>query len=197
MTMPTLINQTNGAQYKAAYKKALSAISQAATLNNELEGWNFNDIQNSISIDYENGGNGFVEFNTGYSLKDLLSKQMKVVKFSQPWESWYIKYNSTDNYNRLEEAMGESGGQIMVCVTLADGISLIYDGARFQETGIAMIDVNSKKGPNKEVACDEPYSGEDDTCIVSNPTDVYPVTLSGNRILPASPAAKAVLYGKN
>ena len=31
MTMPTLMNQTNGAQYKAAYKKALSAISQGVT----------------------------------------------------------------------------------------------------------------------------------------------------------------------
>ena len=28
MTMPTLMNSTQGAQYKAAYKKALSAIAQ-------------------------------------------------------------------------------------------------------------------------------------------------------------------------
>ena len=37
MTMPTLMNSTQGAQYKAAYKKALSAISQAVTLNVALD----------------------------------------------------------------------------------------------------------------------------------------------------------------
>ena len=43
MTMPTLINQTNGAQYKAAYKKALSAISQGVTLNVALDDISFAD----------------------------------------------------------------------------------------------------------------------------------------------------------
>ena len=43
MTMPTLMNQTNGAQYKAAYKKALSAISQGITLNVALDGASFAD----------------------------------------------------------------------------------------------------------------------------------------------------------
>ncbi|MBP3924428.1 type II secretion system protein, partial [bacterium] len=43
MTMPTLMNQTNGAQYRTAYKKALSAISQAVTLNVALDEWNFAD----------------------------------------------------------------------------------------------------------------------------------------------------------
>ncbi|MBS6602730.1 MAG: type II secretion system protein, partial [Brachyspira sp.] len=32
MTMPTLMNSTNGAQYKTAYKKALSVLSQAVVL---------------------------------------------------------------------------------------------------------------------------------------------------------------------
>ena len=43
MTMPTLMNSTQGAQYKAAYKKALSALSQAVTLNVALDEWNFAD----------------------------------------------------------------------------------------------------------------------------------------------------------
>ena len=44
MTMPTLMNSTQGAQYKAAYKKALSALSQAVTLNVALDEWNFADL---------------------------------------------------------------------------------------------------------------------------------------------------------
>ena len=43
MTMPTLINQTNGAQYKAAFKKALSVISQGVTLNVALDDKSFAD----------------------------------------------------------------------------------------------------------------------------------------------------------
>ena len=45
MTMPTLMNQTNGAQYKAAYKKALSAISQAVTLNVALDDVSFAETE--------------------------------------------------------------------------------------------------------------------------------------------------------
>ena len=37
MTMPTLMNSTNGAQYKTAYKKALSVISQAIVMNVALD----------------------------------------------------------------------------------------------------------------------------------------------------------------
>ena len=45
MTMPTLMNSTQGAQYKAAYKKALSALSQGVTLNVALDGGSFADVQ--------------------------------------------------------------------------------------------------------------------------------------------------------
>ena len=44
MTMPTLMNSTQGAQYKAAYKKALSALSQAVVLNVALDDYNFADL---------------------------------------------------------------------------------------------------------------------------------------------------------
>lgn len=47
MTMPTLMNSTQGAQYKAAYKKALSALSQAVTLNVALDEWSFADADNT------------------------------------------------------------------------------------------------------------------------------------------------------
>ena len=50
MTMPTLMNQTQGAQYKTAYKKALSALSQAVTLNVALDEWNFADTNDDTNI---------------------------------------------------------------------------------------------------------------------------------------------------
>lgn len=33
-------------------------------------------------------------------------------------------------------------------------------------------------------------------CVVSNPTDIYPVEFYDQTIVPASAAARAVLYGK-
>ena len=60
---------------------------------------------------------------------------------------------------------------------------------------VGVIDVNGTKGPNKVVACDA-NTGGTTPCVVSNPTDIYPVEFYDQTILPASDAAKAVLYGK-
>ena len=57
-----------------------------------------------------------------------------------------------------------------------------------------IIDVNGQKGPNKVVACDGTTNTAD--CVVSNPTDVYPVMFYNQTVLPNSNAARAVLYGK-
>ena len=70
MTMPTLINQTNGAQYKAAYKKALSAISQAITLNVALEDIGFADAITASTKDQT----------AADSISGILRNRMNVVK---------------------------------------------------------------------------------------------------------------------
>ena len=56
-----------------------------------------------------------------------------------------------------------------------------------------VIDVNGEKNPNKEVKCDSGTTG--DNCQVSNPTDIYPVVMYDQTILPATRAGEAVLYG--
>ena len=59
-----------------------------------------------------------------------------------------------------------------------------------------VIDVNGEKNPNKIVNCDgKNWDAGDDTCKVSNPTDIYPVVMYDQTILPATRAAEAVLYG--
>ena len=66
----------------------------------------------------------------------------------------------------------------------------------------AFIDVNGQKAPNRLVACDTGSldttdSGKDDgACTVTNPTDIYPVFLYDQSIIPAAAAARAVLYAK-
>ena len=62
-----------------------------------------------------------------------------------------------------------------------------------------VIDVNGVKGPNKVVSCDNGTGGSAEgakACKVSNPTDIYPVVFYDQTILPASDAAKTVLFSK-
>ena len=93
MTMPTLINQTNGAQYRAAYKKALSAISQGVTLNVALDDISFADTKqggagaNSTSV----AGNG-----SGTTVASLLQSRMNIVKIAGVSDSGY----GTDDDNK-------------------------------------------------------------------------------------------------
>ena len=61
-----------------------------------------------------------------------------------------------------------------------------------------VIDVNGIKNPNKVVTCDgtgKAWNAGGEDCEVTNPTDIYPVIMYDQTILPATRAAEAVLYG--
>jgi len=183
MTMPTLINQTNGAQYKAAYKKALSAIAQAVTLNVALEDYDIKDLTGT------NEGVG--------TFLTLLQKRTNVVRSLE---------DAVDGYSI---SAGDSGA---VVPTSANTTVFFNDGSMFtfpkDTSGCTStnytaannkcrgyIDVNGLKGPNKVVKCDGETTGA--TCTVASPTDIYPVTFYDQTIIPHSNAARAVLYGKS
>ena len=73
MTMPTLINSTQGAQYKTAYKKALSVLSQAVVMNIALEDYDLSQTANGTKQGQEADG----EAQTLYT---LFKNRMNVVK---------------------------------------------------------------------------------------------------------------------
>ena len=198
MTMPTLINQTNGAQYKAAYKKALSAISQAITLNVALD-----DI-------------GFAELSTtenAKKLENILTSRMNVVNSTTTAYTGFpgtvkskvcvddqgaVKTCGTDETPNTDKEVTPDkflyfNDGSMFAYKEADAINCTKDSnnASAKECS-GVIDVNGAKGPNKVVSCD---TGSN-PCTVKSPTDIYPVVFYDQTILPASEAAKAVLYGK-
>ncbi len=189
MTMPTLMNQTNGAQYKAAYKKALSAISQAVTLNVALDDVSFADTLEGTA--------GSQAANTnGASIASLLTSRMNVVKATKA-DSTNAGYTISANGSTLTQAEANT------TLFFNDGSTFTFVGAEKGctqgQAGVTdhpcygYIDVNGPKGPNKVVKCS---SGSGDTCVVDNPTDVYPVVFYDQTILPNTAAARAVLYGK-
>lgn len=216
MTMPTLINSTQGAQYKAAYKKALSAISQGITLNVALDGTSFADAVAGTA-------GSTAKPTTGDSVASILNSRMNIVKAATASNSGYGMTGSgstaTSSFpgqitiNTCNEPGKNPGDQGCTAKTESitpDTFLFFNDGSMFafssanaagctsdEVTGVnkcsGVIDVNGTKGPNKVVACDNANS---DPCVVSNPTDIYPVEFYDQTILPASDAAKAVLYGK-
>ena len=254
MTMPTLINSTQGAQYKTAYKKALSVMSQAVVMNIALEDYDLsqtvagtNPTAASADDDEDATSAGGVQ-----SIYDLFKNRMNVVKVASTGDfvatdgqanTW--KLVGFDNNENLDDAdnfvAGTSsttkGDDDDVITTTGghgatkkfseyigtdtwaanntvlffnDGITFIFDNTQ-QNCAAAtattsdsyctgFIDVNGQKAPNRLVSCDNgTLDGEgtdNGNCTVTNPTDIYPVALYDQSIVPASAAARAVLYAK-
>ena len=202
MTMPTLINQTNGAQYRAAFKKELSVISQAVTLNVALEDFDFSDLSGTSGT-------------SSGTLTELLQNRANVVRVAQTSDL------STEGYKPIFDSGRQQGdadvkitgpsdnsptGMGDTAVMFNDGSMFIYTVASAKECSdttateegvskskkcIGWFDVNGMKGPNKETKCD---SGDDKTCSVKIPTDIFPVQFYDQTILPNSGAGRAVLY---
>ena len=223
MTMPTLINQTNGAQYRAAYKKALSAISQGVTLNVALDDISFADTDTASSAASTAGQK---------SIAGILMSRMNVVKTGETaYENFPTGMKATACTKTETVGTGDDAKEVTTVVDcgtegakaddedITTNMFLYFnDSSVFafdkddtgctQTSSIAAnnhfcygaIDVNGAKGPNKMVTCDGETTGsavgKGKKCEVKSPTDVYPVVYYDQTILPASDAGRAVLYGK-
>lgn len=189
MTMPTLMNSTNGAQYRTAYKKALSVLSQAVVLNVALDDFDLSQTSSEQT--------GKTDTASVYA---LFMNRMNVVKTADA--------NSADDWKASNGNTVKFGKSATTNYTLFfnDGITFTFpkDVAACTEgnatVGYApcfgVIDINGAKNPNRLVNCDGENWDDDVTdCTVTNPTDMYPVKFYDQSILPASSAAEAVLYG--
>lgn len=205
MTMPTLINSTQGAQYKAAYKKALSALSQAVTLNMALDEWNFSDLSATGEGD-DKAANGT------YNMTSMLKARMNVVREETGWGN--IKLANGQPYS-----IGNGGTDGDDSVTLEEGNTTLFfnDGIMFSFPKFSenctrgadgstelkdidascrgFIDVNGVKAPNRLIKCDN-AGATDANCQIKSPTDVYPVIFYDQTVTPNSIPARAVLYSK-
>ena len=234
MTMPTLINSTQGAQYKTAYKKALSVLSQAVVMNIALEDY---DLSQTV----ENGVNTKDHTDEAQTLYSLFKNRMNVVKVADSTDFPDTAVNGEANFYKViaigsdtdkpsdDHFSADNGGSTALTAWVTanapfgdktymfmnDGIAFIFDNAQHEcaaETAtttdqycFGWIDVNGQKGPNRVVECDtgsyvagtSAENPEDEaTCVVTNPTDIYPVMFYDQSIVPATAAGRAVLYAK-
>ncbi|PWL78731.1 hypothetical protein DBY21_03630 [Candidatus Gastranaerophilales bacterium] len=244
MTMPTLINSTQGAQYKTAYKKALSVMSQAVVMNIALEDYDLSQVvagtNDAAAVEGDDDDTPATTVGGAQSLYDLFKNRMNVVKVASTsdfqgdtqGETDYYKIINVDSadktdYTAFATLHGGQGGNAFPVLTTGgkwpqnltmlffnDGITFIFDNTQANCAAatattndhycFGFIDVNGQKAPNRVVACDGASasktidgSGTDNAnCVVTNPTDIYPVALYDQSVVPASAAARAVLYAK-
>ena len=87
--MPTLMNSTNGAQYKTAYKKALSVLSQAVVLNVALDDYDMSQATETSAAKATDGSSA--------SLYNLFNNRMNVVKTATTGTGWKASNNAKLN----------------------------------------------------------------------------------------------------
>ncbi len=221
MTIPTLISNTNGAQFKTAYKKALSTLNQAAVMNVALEDYDFSSL---VKADADSQ-DGSVNRSMAYILKQRMQSATDItdsytfpssVKFSAEYtcsstdisaagEGDPCKDKSAGDEVTKETTVTPSATDYAV-YAFADGTSFAYNinaescTNKGTDDCIGWIDVNGATNPNQVIACTSGSEGGtgDDVCEVSASgiTDVYPVYFYGQTVEPASDAARAVLFGK-
>ena len=251
MTMPTLINSTQGAQYKTAFKKSLTVLSQAVVMNIALNDYDLSQVVSGDNYNDSQPAGGAAAANTGaQTLYDLFSNRLNIVRTANTSEfqgdvgaaTEYIIVSNTDKDDYEGFAANHGGGgndaaqgtggtnsfpdlsaadgsttvkwpANLTMLFMNDGITFIFDNGQSNcqaaNAGLGItdnycfgfIDVNGQKAPNRVVRCDtaitEGSEGEDDyTCTVSSPTDIYPIAMYDQSIIPASAAARAVLYNK-
>ena len=241
MTMPTLINSTQGAQYKTAFKKSLTVLSQAVVMNIALNDYDLSQVvagDNATDTDDAEGAQ---------SLYDIFHNRLNIVREASSKsfntdagdsEQWII-VSDTDAAERTtfagEQTHGNANASTFTAslagagangaastwpenttiLMMNDGIAFIFDNTQQNciqaddRIGVAkdnycygFIDVNGQKAPNRVVQCDGGVGAvqaadiDDNTCQVSSPTDIYPIAFYNQSVIPASSAARAVLYNK-
>lgn len=246
MTMPTLINSTQGAQYKTAFKKSLTVLSQAVVMNIALNDYDLSQVvqgTNAVAED-EDAGTTATAAGGAQSLYDLFSQRLNIVRTAAgsdfnadagSSDQWII-VSDTDATDRTTYKTNHCEGtcandypgftlttgtwdEDATIIMMNDGISFIFDNTQSdchqtdERIGVGndsycfgFIDVNGQKAPNRIVQCDGGFTGgtsssgtagaDDATCQVSNPTDIYPIAMYNQSVIPASAAARAVLYNK-
>ena len=191
MTMPTLINNTNGAQFKTAYKKALSVLSQAVVMNIALEDYDLAGASANPP-----SGAGETPTDTGISsLYKMFSDRTNGTLVSGDELTAYkvsIKNDGTDSSGETPAAIAANN----YVFRFQDGIVFTFDGSKGNCTEATpckgWIDANGTKGPNRSVSCSQ-EDGECTSKVTIN--DIFPVKFYDQTVAPASAPARAVLYG--
>lgn len=218
MTIPTLIANTRGAQYRSRLKKAISTISQAAKMSQAQYGFDFAGLEGGCS------SNGALDNPENVQticalLNGTLTGATYVDRISD------LKVNNTKNYSFTSSYLRSLGGGTASSYRgyiLSDGTIFAF----YRHLGVSnacsmplgetlkamymtgqdfnlsdcygFIDVNGVQLPNTEVSCSSGTNSLDSsTCVVKNDikhmTDIFPFRLHDGIVEPTTAAGRYVL----
>lgn len=218
MTIPTLIANTRGAQYRSRLKKAISTISQAAKMSQAQYGFDFAGLEGGCS------SNGALDNPENVQticalLNGTLAGATYVDRISD------LKVNNTKNYSFTSSYLRSLGGgtaSLYRGYILSDGTIFAF----YRHLGVSnacsmplgetlkatymtgqdfnlsdcygFIDVNGVQLPNTEVSCSSGTNSLDSsTCVVKNDikhmTDIFPLRLHDGIVEHTTAAGRYVL----
>ena len=180
MTIPTLISNTNGAQFKTAYKKALSTLNQAVLMNIAMEDTDFS----SLKADATDAGEKPTAGSLGAMLVDRMQSPTDITESyfaTQPAPSLSgLVYRKTVTCVAEDNPAGEctaADEEVETNVTVtaptnetwrvysfADGTTFGYmkaatDCNSIKDNCIGFIDVNGATAPNTPIVCTKGVEG--------------------------------------
>ena len=198
MTIPTLISNTNGAQFKTAYKKALSTLNQAVVMNVALADSDFASIAgdevagtdysaNSVSLILRDRVAGTGSATSAY-FTAVGGSGLAISDSTAPCTGAGTPDASCTDSSSTYSLSKTYTSTTAKVFSFADGTSFGYLIADKNCTKSApcygFIDVNGKTGPNKQIESADAVQ------------DVFPVLFYDQTVEPATAAAREVLFGK-
>ena len=169
MTIPTLMNQTGQAEFRTGFKKIISTLNQAVTMNVALDSTDFAALSTNVTT----AGSA--------SLYNLFSSRMNVIR------------TATDGAG-LDGASSKMATTGNYTLFFNDGMAISFPNTKTQCTSVtipttacvALVDVNGSKKPNKQTV------GTNTTTLVIG--DQFGVIMYDQQVLPNGEAAKLVMF---
>ena len=220
MTIPTLISNTNGAQFKTAYKKALSTLNQAVIMNIAIDDTDFS----TLAVDATAGkdADGTIPNSMSAILKDRMQSATNITESyfkefagadgttTYPTLTYTYEYtcsgNSDVNCKKEGEDAGfeadgtkisldedKAAGTGWAVFSFADGTTFAYNGAASNCSGIntTCIGFIDVNGSTGPNTPIDCDDAENGSCKSEEITDIYPVFFHGQTVEPANDSARA------
>ena len=186
MTLPTLINSTQAAQFRSQMKKVYTVVGQAMTVTSALDDY---DAGQAIVTTYN-----YNDEEPDSSIANMFGRRLQVEPTSRENP---LGVDSWDINNKSGSSVGGSDNYTFL---LNDGSSISFpSGATSCTQGNTddnckgVIDVNGKKNPNNEVTCENDNPSETD-CLLKNGYDIYPILIEPQGFVPRTRAARYQMY---
>ena len=188
MTIPTLMNSTGQAEFKSGFKKAISALNQAITMNVALADTDFSVL---------NAAN----FSIDGSVANMFLTRMNVVSTTANTflsAAGQIDEGKTDN--TAPAVTGTTNYSLFLndgsAIGMQNDVGTCLSGA-YDIDCAAVVDVNGAKKPNRLTNCATSATTVDRTaCTKANLVtgDRFSIRFVGNQVQPNGEGARWVMY---